>query len=127
MKAARILVVGEAELAELCVTTLEKRNPGHVLMVIGGSQSDRVVSIAEAFKPDAVLLLSTNNMSPVAGADLCRLLRASPATAGAKIILFSSDSLKKGLAAAKGCGADGFIRKPFEPEKLIAMVELLLS
>lgn len=127
MKTARILIVGEAELAELCVTTLEKENAAHVLMVIGAAQSDRVVSIAEAFKPDAILLLSMNHMSPVGGAEVCGLLRAGAAAGGAKIILFSSDSLKKGLKAAKACGADAFISKPFEPAKLVEMLELLLS
>lgn len=127
MKTARILIVGEAELAELCVNTLEKENPAHVLMVIGGGQSDRVVSIAEAFKPDAILLLSMNHMSPVAGAAVCGQLRASAAAGGAKIIVFSSDALKKGLKAAKTCGADAFIQKPFEPAKLVELLQLLLS
>lgn len=128
MKTARILIVGGgAELAELCVTTLEKENAAHVLMVIDQEHSDRVVSIAEAFKPDVILLLAINHMSPLGGQEVCRQLRASAVAGGAKIILFSSDSLKKGLRAAQECGADAFIRKPFSQEKLIEMIELLLS
>jgi DNA-binding response OmpR family regulator len=128
VKAARILLVGGgADLAELCVATLEKENSAHVLMVIDHEHSDRVVSIAEAFKPDAILLLAINHMAPLGGLEVCRQLRASTVAGGAKIILFSSDSLKKGLRAARECGADAFISKPFEPEKLIEMLELLLS
>ena len=128
MRDARILLVGGgADLAEICVGALERKNPGHVLMVIDHEHSDRVASIAEAFRPDAVLLLAKDHMKPLGGAEVCRQLRANAATAGAKIILFSSDSLKKGLSAAKACGADAFIRKPFEPAKLIEMMELLLS
>lgn len=127
MKAARILIIGEAETAELCVSALEKANSGHVLMVIDHEHSDRVVSIAEAFKPDAILLLAIKHMTPIGGAEVCRQLRANAAAGLAKIILFSSDSLKKGLSAAKDCGADAFIRKPFEPAKLVEMLELLLS
>lgn len=127
MKAARVLIVGESGTAELCVGALEADNPGHVLMVIDHEHSDRVVSIAEAFKPDAILLLAISHMTPIGGAEVCRQLRASAAAGGAKIILFSSDTLKKGLRAARDCGADAFIRKPFEKEKLVEMLELLLS
>lgn len=128
MKAARILVVGGgAELAELCVTTLEKDNAGHVLMVIDHEHSDRVVSIAEAFKPDVILLLAMKHLTPLGGAEVCRQLRAGGAAGGAKVILFSSDPLRKGVRAAKECGADAFIRKPFDPAKLIEMLEFLQS
>ncbi|MDD2805583.1 MAG: response regulator [Elusimicrobiales bacterium] len=128
MRAARILIVGgEPELSELCVGVLEKENARHVLMSIDQEHSDRVLSIAEAFKPDLILLLATNHLAPLGGAEVCRQLRANAVTGGAKIILFSSDGLKKGLRAARACGADAFIRKPFEPEKLVEMVELLLS
>lgn len=128
LRTARFLIVGGgAELAELCVSTLEKDNAAHVLMVIGREHGDRVVSIAEAFKPDVILLLETRHLAPLSGAEVCRQLRAGAAAGGAKIILFSSDSLKKGLSAAKGCGADAFIRKPFSQEKLLEMIELLLS
>ncbi|MDA8243348.1 MAG: response regulator [Elusimicrobia bacterium] len=128
MKAARILLVGGGEeLTELCVTALEKENGRNVLMAIDHEHSDRVASIAEAFKPDVILLLAKDHMSPLGGEEVCRQLRANPAAGAAKVILFSSDTLKKGLRAAKGCGADAFIRKPFEPGKLIEMIELLLS
>ncbi len=118
---------GGAELSELCVTTLEKDNAAHVLMAIDQEHSDRVLSIAEAFRPDLVLLLAMNHMSPLGGAEVCRQLRASAAAGAAKIILFSSESLKKGLAAARKCGADAYIKKPFSQEKLLEMIELLLS
>lgn len=128
IKTSRILIVGGgAELPELCVATLEKDNAAHVLMVIDQDHSDRVVSIAEAFKPDLILLLAINHMAPLGGAEVCRQLRASAVAGAAKIILFSSDSLKKGLKAAKACGADAYIKKPFSQEKLLEMVELLLS
>lgn len=128
IKTARILIVGGgAELAELCVATLEKDNSAHVLMVIDQEHGDRVVSIAEAFKPDVILLLAINHMAPLGGLEVCRQLRANAAARAAKIILFSSDSLKKGLKAAKDCGADAYIRKPFSQEKFLEMIELLLS
>lgn len=127
MKAARILIVGEAGLAEICVARLEQANSGHVLMVIDQHHSDRVVSIAEAFRPDAVLLLSIRHLAPLDGVEVCRQLRASAAAGGAKIILFSSDSLARGLRAAREGGADAFIGKPFDPDKLIEMLEQMLQ
>lgn len=128
IRTARVLIVGGgAELAELCVATLEKDNASHVLMVIDQAHSDRVVSIAEAFRPDVVLLLAINHMTPLGGEEVCRQLRANAMAGRARVILFSSDSLKKGLRAAKACGADAFIRKPFDQEKLLEMIELLLS
>jgi DNA-binding response OmpR family regulator len=128
IKTARILIVGGgAELAELCVAALEKDNAAHVLMVIDHEHSDRVVSIAEAFRPDVILQLAIKHMAPLGGAQVCRQLRANSVAGTAKIILFSSDSLKKGLAAAKECGADAYIKKPFSQEKMVEMIELLLS
>lgn len=128
IKTARILLVGGGvELAELCAATLEKDNAAHVLMAIDQEHGDRVLSIAEAFKPDVILLLAMTHLSPLGGEEVCRRLRASGTAGGAKIVLFSSASLKKGLSAAKGCGADAFMRKPFSQEKLLEMLELLLS
>src|SRR5687768_1880712 len=75
-------------------------------------------------KPDAVLL---DIMMPlIDGFEVCRKLKADPATAQIPIIMVSAaghaESVKKGLSA----GAADYLVKPFEPEVLFKLLQKLI-
>ena len=54
------------------------------------------------------------------GSDLCTLLKSDEQTAGIPVILISA--VRKIDEIAERCGADGYIRKPFDIYDVIAIV-----
>lgn len=127
MKTARILIVGgEPETAELCGIILDKENKKYVSLAVDWKNSDRVVRVAEAFKPDIVLVLAISCLMPLDGLEVCRRLRKSVEVGHAKIILSSCKHSESVLDEVRDCGADVFLQKPFYPEELCKLVEKLL-
>jgi DNA-binding response OmpR family regulator len=79
---------------------------------------------ARAAPPDLVLL---DWMMPgLSGLDLCRALRADPATAGATIVMVTARVLPADRAAATAAGVDHYVGKPFSPVALLDTVRYAL-
>jgi two-component system phosphate regulon response regulator PhoB len=75
---------------------------------------------ARAAPPDVVLL---DWMMPgLSGLELCRALRAVPATAGATIVMVTARVMPEDRDAAMAAGADHFVGKPFSPVALLDTV-----
>jgi ribonuclease P protein subunit RPR2 len=73
-------------------------------------------------RPDVVVL--DVRMPGGNGLDLCRSLKTDPATDGIAVVLLTGSN--GGTAeAATAAGADAFLRKPFSPLELLAVVERL--
>lgn len=85
------------------------------------------MELIDAVKPDlAVLDLMMPGMS---GLEMCKRLRASEEFSNLPILVLSAvarDSDKPEQYWAAGLQSDDFIRKPFEPNDLLARVEYLL-
>lgn len=78
------------------------------------------LDLARATPPDLVLL---DWMMPgLSGLDLCRALRADPATAGAMIVMVTARVRPEDRDAALAAGADHFVGKPFSPIALLDTV-----
>jgi PAS domain S-box-containing protein len=82
--------------------------------------------LAAAERPDLVLL-DVNLPGGVSGLDVCRSLKADPATAPTPVLLISGVSVTtedrvKGLEG----GAEGYLTKPVEPAEVVAHVKALL-
>lgn len=80
---------------------------------------------ARTQSPDVILL---DVMMPlIDGFEVCKRLKADPATTKIPIIMLSaashSESVKKGMNA----GAMEYLIKPFEPEQLEALLEKVLT
>lgn len=63
-------------------------------------------------------------MPGMSGPQLCRALRANPATAGTYTILLTARNSAADVAAGLRAGADDYVTKPFEAEELRARVRL---
>ena len=75
-------------------------------------------------KPDLVLM--DISMDGLNGADLCREIKANPATAEMPVVMYSGNTNIQ--IVMKECGADGFLTKPFETGKLRkVLLDLLIQ
>ena len=78
------------------------------------------LELARANPPDLVLL---DWMMPgMSGLELCRALRADPATSGALIAMVTARVLPQDRELAFAAGADHYIGKPFSPVALLEAV-----
>jgi two-component system alkaline phosphatase synthesis response regulator PhoP len=85
---------------------------------------------AEGFKrvkttpPDLVIL---DLMLPgMDGLDVCKALRAAPATAAVPILILTAKGEESDKVIGLELGADDYLTKPFSPKELVARVKALL-
>jgi CheY-like chemotaxis protein len=69
----------------------------------------RAGQLTEGFRPNLVVL--DINMPGIDGIELCRRLRASPATANSRLVILSGSLSQENIAAARAAGADAWIEK----------------
>ena len=119
---AKILIVeDETAIAENLHALLTARGY-EVAWIPDGADA---LSIAKKQKPDIVLL---DVMLPrVSGFDICRLLKSDPDTAKIKIIMITGLGRMGDVEKAFGQGADDYIIKPFDSERLFRKVEKALG
>ena len=78
-----------------------------------------------SISPDLIIL---DLMLPgLNGFDVCESLRRDPATASVPIIILTGLCSQFGRFAGLESGANDFLLKPFDPERLVSKVEKLLS
>jgi DNA-binding response OmpR family regulator len=78
------------------------------------------LALARRLTPDCVLL--DVGMPDMNGIEVCRALRAHPATAACTIVMLTTHANSTDKAEAFLVGADDYIVKPFAPRDLVARV-----
>jgi signal transduction histidine kinase len=93
--------------------------------ILEASSGRDALEKCNAERPDLVLL--DIHLPDFSGFEVCRRIRASPATASIMVIQISASAveLRDALAGLEG-GADDFLMEPIEPELLTAKVRSLL-
>src|SRR5215472_14042630 len=120
--AARILVVeDEADIAGLIKHALERRADTRVDIVPTGSAA---LASVTAQPPDLMIL--DLNLPGLDGAEVCRLVRARPATATLPIIMLTARTSEDDRVAGLDLGADDYVTKPFSLRELAARVRAVL-
>jgi DNA-binding response OmpR family regulator len=72
------------------------------------------------------LLILDLNLPGIDGAEVCRLLRARPATAALPIIMLTARTSEDDRVAGLDLGADDYVTKPFSLRELAARVRAVL-
>jgi DNA-binding response OmpR family regulator len=118
----RILVVeDEADIARLIKRTLERSGDMRVDIV------DRGDDALDAVLPDPPdLIVLDINLPAVNGFEVCRLLRARPATAAVPVIMLTARGAESDRVSGLDLGADDYITKPFSVRELAARVRAVL-
>jgi DNA-binding response OmpR family regulator len=118
----RVLVIeDERDIAELVRHTLER---GGVLTVEIADRGDAGLRVAAERPPDLILL--DLNLPVLSGLEVCRLLRARPATKDVPVIMLTARTSENDLVVGLDVGADDYIVKPFSTRELAARVRALL-
>jgi DNA-binding response OmpR family regulator len=118
--AARILI---AEDEESIVASLEflMRHAGFETRV--ARDGDAALAQLRDFRPDVVLL---DIMMPGrSGFEVCRAIRADPATAGTRVLMLTAKGGSKDPGRGLEAGADEYMTKPFSTHELVARVRAL--
>ena len=125
MKAAavvRVLIVeDEADVANLVKHALERGGDASAEIVASGATAIEMVAKSQ---PDLVIL--DLNLPGLDGTEVCRVLRARPATAALPIIMLTARTEESDRILGLDLGADDYITKPFSPRELAARVRAVL-
>jgi DNA-binding response OmpR family regulator len=118
----RVLVVeDERDIAELLKHTLERG--GDIAVEVAASGDAALKAAAE--EPPELILLDLN-LPVLSGLEVCRLLRARPATKHVPIIMLTARTSESDRVAGLDLGADDYITKPFSTRELAARVRAAL-
>lgn len=122
MPTKRILIVDdEPDLLETIQVTLEMEGYECLVAYDGFRGLDR----ARTEKPDLIVL---DVMLPgLNGYKICRLLKFDEQYKRIPIIMLTAEAQEKDRLIGEETGADYYMTKPFEPDKLIAKVAELLE
>ncbi len=85
---------------------------------------DTLEKVAE-FKPDLILL--DIMMPKLSGFEVCRTLKADPATNHIMILMVTALGESGDIERAVACGCDDFLSKPINKLELLKRVEILLK
>ena len=102
--------------------TFALRRAGHE--IVTAVDAECAMAVLRGGGIDAALL--DVRMPGESGIDLCRRLRADPATALVPVMLISADVNDQKVLAALQAGADDYLTKPFHRAELCARLDNLL-
>lgn len=94
-------------------------------MVISACDGREALNILETAEVD--LILTDLDMPLMSGRELTRELRRSERHKSKPILMLSADQDEISISREKSVGVDEFIRKPFEIDKLVILVEKMIS
>ncbi len=116
-----LIVEDELDIALLIKHALNRS--GETTAEIVGSGDLALRRIAED-PPDLVLL--DLNLPVISGTDVCRIMRARPATASIPVIILTARTSESDRVAGLDLGADDYVTKPFSLRELAARVRAVL-
>jgi DNA-binding response OmpR family regulator len=123
MATARKVLIADDE--PNVVTSLEFLMKGCDYEVRVARDGEEAMRLAQDFRPDLLLL---DVMMPVCdGLEVCRRIRADPATRAIRIVILTAHGRETDVARGLALGADAYITKPFSNKELVAKVRSLLQ
>jgi DNA-binding response OmpR family regulator len=116
-----LVVEDEQDIASLIKHALERGGDASVDIVSSG---DAAVTSATEQPPDLIIL--DLNLPVLSGLEVCRILRARPATARVPIIMVTARTTEGDRVTGLDVGADDYVTKPFSLRELAARVRAVL-
>jgi len=119
--AQKILVVDDDLDSVKLIGMMLQRRGYEIAAAQSGAQA---LAKAQTENPDLIIL--DLMMPDMDGYEVCRRLRANPATANLPIIMFTAKTLVGDKVAGFQAGADDYLTKPVHPAELASRVEAVL-
>jgi two-component system alkaline phosphatase synthesis response regulator PhoP len=119
----RTILVADDESHILHVVSLKLKNAGY--RVLTARDGQEALEIAQLEKPD--LLITDYHMPQLSGIELCRKLKADPATSSIPAIMLTARGYELEPADTEQSGILRMLSKPFSPRHLLSTVEEVLS
>ena len=118
---AKVLVVDDAEeMVRLLKCQLESQ--GYQVVTAGSGCA--ALDLVAAERPDVMLL--DVMMPEMDGIEVCRRLKADPATCTIPVIMLTAKGSDEDFVAGLNAGADDYVSKPFQNEVLAARIRTAL-
>ena len=111
----------EQDIAGLIKHALERK--GDIEVDIAGAGDAAIRSVSET-APDLIVL--DLNLPVLSGVEVCRIVRARPATSHIPIIMLTARARESDRVTGLELGADDYITKPFALRELVARVRAVL-
>ena len=111
----------DADIRDLVAFKLEQAGFDVIAVEDGQTALDQTRSLRPTL---AVLDVSMPGLS---GIDVCRMLRADPATADMLIVMLTARVQEQDVEGGFSAGADDYVTKPFSPRELVSRIQSLLS
>src|SRR5262245_10454073 len=123
MSASRLVVVAddERDIVELVAIVLGRAGYD----VLTAPDGERAIELVRERRP--ALCVLDGRMPGLAAPEIVDRLRRDPRTAGVKVLILTATIDDERDIRRQGIESDGFMKKPFEAEALLAEVERLLD
>lgn len=116
-----ILIVEDSPTQALQLQYLLEKNGYEVTTAFNGRQA-----LAALSKHKPQIIISDIIMPEMDGYALCRAIKSDTTLEGIPVILVTSLTDLQGIMKGLECGADNFIRKPYDEKYLLSRIEYLL-
>ena len=120
----KILVVDD-EASNMLILAISLRHRGH--LVLEASCPEQALEMARRERPDVVLMDLMFHQASMDGIEAIRRLKADRRTADIPVVAHTASVLDYSELTALGAGAEGFIRKPFRRQELLAVIEQVMG
>lgn len=120
--AEKILIVDD-DIESLKLIGMMLQRNGYEIVAAGNGAQAFTKAMTE--RPDLIIL--DVMMPDMDGYEICRRLRANPATQGIPIIMFTAKTLIDDKVAGFEAGADDYLTKPTHPAELTSRVRAILA
>lgn len=121
-----LVVDDDADIRELVIWKL--RQAGYTTLAAGDGEAGLVAATngdESGRIPDLILL--DWMMPKMAGIEMCKALRANPATSGVPVILLTAKAQDSEVERGFAAGVDDYIVKPFSPREMLNRVQAVLN
>ena len=122
MQATLILAVDDSPSMRGMIAYL-LRNAGYE--VLEADDGEQALALAKSRRVD--LVLTDQNMPKMDGLSLVASLRTLPEYRKVPIMMLTTESSPEMKAKGRAAGATGWMVKPFDPERLVAMLRSVLG